>query len=315
MEDAAELRTALLGLRRAGGLPVAFAAVAAGGGRLRIVELSGHTTEALRGLSVASGTGLGGKAAALTRPQAVSDYRTARTISHEYDGAVAAEGLCSVLAVPVVVRRSVRAVLYGALREPLALGDRSLDAAVGAARELEQALAVGDARRRAEREAAGAARGSGPGAGGDAAARRGAAAWEGVRAAHGELRLLAQEVADPRLRERLHAVCARLAGASGGPGGSRGPGGPGGPLRDGAGTAPPPRVPAAGKAAPRPPLSPRELDVLAQVAAGATNADAARALGVRPETVKSYLRSVMRKLDAHTRLGAVVAARRTGLLP
>ncbi|MFJ6214103.1 response regulator transcription factor [Streptomyces sp. NPDC092296] len=277
MDDAAELRTTLLRLRRASGLPVAFAGLAAGGDRLRITELSGTATGALRGLAITTGSGLGGKAVALTRPLAVSDYRAARGISHEYDGAVGAEGLCSVLAVPVVVRRSVRAVLYGALREPLPLGDRTLDAAMGAARELEQALAVRDAQRRAEREAAAWA----------AAAPGSGAAWEDVRAAHGELRRLAQEVTDPLLRERLHGVCARLAAAG---------------------------SPAAGAAA-LPPLSPRELDVLAQVATGATNAEAAQLLGLRPETVKGYLRSGMRKLGAHTRLEAVVTARRTGLLP
>lgn len=62
-------------------------------------------------------------------------------------------------------------------------------------------------------------------------------------------------------------------------------------------------------------LTSREVDVLACVAMGATNAVAAQRLGLRPETVKAYLRSAMRKLGAHTRLEAVVAARRAGLLP
>ncbi|WP_181809726.1 response regulator transcription factor, partial [Streptomyces shenzhenensis] len=62
-------------------------------------------------------------------------------------------------------------------------------------------------------------------------------------------------------------------------------------------------------------LAPRELDVLAWVAAGATNAAVAERLGLRPETVKGYLRSAMRKLGARTRGEAVSAARRTGLLP
>jgi DNA-binding NarL/FixJ family response regulator len=57
------------------------------------------------------------------------------------------------------------------------------------------------------------------------------------------------------------------------------------------------------------------VDVLACVAAGATNGVAAERLGLRPETVKGYLRSAMRKLGAHTRWEAVVAARRVGLLP
>lgn len=62
-------------------------------------------------------------------------------------------------------------------------------------------------------------------------------------------------------------------------------------------------------------LAPRELDVLSWVAAGATNAVVAERLGLRPETVKGYLRSAMRKLGAHTRGEAVTAARRAGLLP
>ncbi|MEU8571317.1 helix-turn-helix transcriptional regulator, partial [Streptomyces pathocidini] len=64
----------------------------------------------------------------------------------------------------------------------------------------------------------------------------------------------------------------------------------------------------------RPRLAPRELDVLTCVALGATNAAAADRLGIRPETVKGYLRSAMRKLGAHTRLEAVVTARRAGLM-
>jgi DNA-binding CsgD family transcriptional regulator len=279
MADTPELQTALRTLRRASGLPVTFASTAAGGGRMRIVQLSGTVTQALRGLDVAVGTGLGGKAAALARPLAVSDYRTARTISHEYDHAVGAERLGPVLAVPVVVHRATRAVLYGALREPAALGDRALDAAVVAARELGQALAVQDARRQAERWLP-APRSAGAG---------GPAALEDIRVAHGELQALAREVRDPLLTSRLLAVCARLARVS--------------------------TVEERPPADPGVPLSPRELDVLACIATGATNAAAGVALGLRPETVKSYLRSAMRKLDAHTRMEAVVAARRAGLLP
>ena len=46
-----------------------------------------------------------------------------------------------------------------------------------------------------------------------------------------------------------------------------------------------------------------------------TPSEVANELGLEPGTVKSYLRSAMRKLDAHTRTQAVVAARRVGLLP
>ncbi|THA79604.1 LuxR family transcriptional regulator [Streptomyces sp. A0642] len=271
------MQAALLRLRRTSGLPVAFGGLLSDTRHARIAELNGAQTTALRGLVISAGSGLGGKAIALSRPCAVTDYASSRHISHEYDTAVAAEGLRSVVAVPVVVRRKVRGVLYGALREPLTLGDRTFDAAVAAARDVEQALAVRDEVRQllaVTREEVT-----------DPPAAPGA--WEDVREAHRELRALAPKVVDPALRDELLAVCGRLATAAG----ARAPRGRGFQL------------------------APREVDVLACVAAGATNAVTAGRLGLRPETVKGYLRSAMRKLGAHTRLEAVVAARRAGLLP
>lgn len=283
--EAVDVRAALLRMRRSGGLPVAFGGLLSGGRQLRISELSGTETSALRTLAITPGNGLGGKTIAMARPLAVTDYHASRVISHEYDQAVAAEGLRSVLAVPVVVRSRVRGVLYGALRQPMTLGDRPLTAAVDAARELEQSLAVRDEAHRLlavfHQPVSVDPR-----------------AWEEVRAAHGELRALAPRITDPRLRQALLTACGRIAAASGAAG------------RDDAGPDPLPRP-----AVPVSPLAPREIDVLAAVASGATNAAAARRLGLRPETVKSYLRSAMRKLGAHTRLEAVVSARRAGLLP
>lgn len=269
---AVEIGGALARLRRATGLPVAFGGlVESGRPQIRISELSGTTTAALRSLAVTSGSGLGGKAVALARPCAVTDYSSSRQISHEYDVPVAAEGIRAVLAVPVVVRRRVRGVLYGALRSAQPLGDRTLGAAVAAARDVEQALVVRDEARgllaAARPEPAGTEQGG---------------AWEQVREAHAALRALAPRIADPQLRAELLAACGLL-------------------------TAPP----RAGGVT----LAPRELDVLSWVAAGATNATVAERLGLRPETVKGYLRSAMRKLGAHTRGEAVTAARRAGLLP
>lgn len=298
--EAVEVRAALLRMRRSGLLPVAFGgllpagaggAPAPGGASaadgilagaavrgFRITETAGTTTESLRGLSIATGSGLGGKALAMARPCSVTDYRSSRVISHEYDAAVAAEGLRSVLAVPVVVHRRVRGVLYGALREAYTLGDRPVAVALDAARELEQALAVRDEARRLLSYA-------------QAPATADPRAWEQVRAAHVELRDLAGRIPDLYLRQELLGACARLAGALG-------------PVRERS----QPPVPTAQ-------LTPRELDVLAAVASGATNAAVATRLRLRPETVKSYLRAAMRKLGAHTRMEAVVAARGAGLLP
>ncbi|WNM31114.1 LuxR C-terminal-related transcriptional regulator [Streptomyces sp. Li-HN-5-11] len=270
-----EIRAALVRLRRATGLPVAFGGlVESGGPRMRISELTGTTTFALSALTVTSGNGLGGKAVALARPCAVTDYSLSRRISHEYDAAVAAEGLRSVLAVPVVVRRRVRGVLYGALRTAQPLGDRTLGAAVEAARDVEQALVV----REEARALLGAARPE-PAPGGATAG----VAWEQVREAHAALRALAPRITDPGLRAELLDACGLLTTVA----------------------APAEKVA----------LAPREVDVLACVAAGATNAATAARLSLSPETVKGYLRSAMRKLEAHTRGEAVAAARRAGVLP
>jgi DNA-binding CsgD family transcriptional regulator len=62
------------------------------------------------------------------------------------------------------------------------------------------------------------------------------------------------------------------------------------------------------------PLSPREIEVLHQLAAGRSNAEIARALFVAPGTVKAHLNHIFGKLDATSRLQAVAHAREFGLL-
>ena len=61
-------------------------------------------------------------------------------------------------------------------------------------------------------------------------------------------------------------------------------------------------------------LAPREIDVLAQVALGHSNQEAAVNLGLLPNTVKSYLKTAMRKLHASNRVQAITAAREAGLI-
>jgi LuxR family transcriptional regulator, regulator of acetate metabolism len=112
----------------------------------------------------------------------------------------------------------------------------------------------------------------------------GGGATEEIREVHAQLRRLAADPsAPPALRAQLRVLAEQLA---------RG-------RSDGAAAA----------------LSARELDVLAQVALGCTNAEAAKRLSLKPETVKSYLRSATAKLGAHTRHEAVAKARRARLLP
>lgn len=71
---------------------------------------------------------------------------------------------------------------------------------------------------------------------------------------------------------------------------------------------------AAVEAATGSPLAPREIDTLRLVAVGASNVEIARQLGLSPQTVKTYLRTAMRKLDVHNRTAAVHAARTARIL-
>jgi DNA-binding CsgD family transcriptional regulator len=63
------------------------------------------------------------------------------------------------------------------------------------------------------------------------------------------------------------------------------------------------------------PLSERELEVLALLASGRTNAEIARDLFVAMGTVKSHAGNIYRKLDARNRAEAVGRARELRLLP
>jgi len=63
-----------------------------------------------------------------------------------------------------------------------------------------------------------------------------------------------------------------------------------------------------------PSLTPRERDVLAQLAMGKSNRDLAKALGIAENTVKNHVRSVLEKLNAQSRSEAVVIALKAGLV-
>jgi DNA-binding CsgD family transcriptional regulator/GAF domain-containing protein len=267
------LRAELRQTQRLAGVPVVFAGIMSGD-RLILIDFLGTRTTAMRNLHVSVGTGLGGRVVAQRRPAAVEDYLSARTITHDYDRPVLAEGISSILAVPVQVQGRCTAVLYGAVRERMPLGDRAREALLSAGSRLSMTLSV-----QAEVDSRLAM----------AETRLGLqdlADLEEIRAVHAELRSIAHVVTDPELRHRLDAATGRLA-------------------RLGAPTTGPPAVR----------LSPRETDVLAQVALGHTNATVAERLSLAPETVKAYLYAIMRKLDAQTRHEAVVHARRLRLLP
>ena len=61
-------------------------------------------------------------------------------------------------------------------------------------------------------------------------------------------------------------------------------------------------------------LSRRELQVLEQIAKGDSNAEIAQHLGLTANTVKSYVQTLLTRLDARNRLDAVLKAQRAGVL-
>ncbi len=63
-----------------------------------------------------------------------------------------------------------------------------------------------------------------------------------------------------------------------------------------------------------PELTPREHEILLELAAGRTNKEIAMKLDIGEGTVKGHLKSILRKLDATTRTEAVARARGRGLI-
>lgn len=77
---------------------------------------------------------------------------------------------------------------------------------------------------------------------------------------------------------------------------------------------PPPVARALASRMPDSELSPRERDVLAQVAKGKTNKEIANLLGITEATVKSHVSTILMRLDASDRTQAVVTALQRGLI-
>ena len=284
-------------LRRDADLPVVFLGMGGQAG-VTIGEGIGLRPDGVRGITVVPGEGLGGRVLRDRRPAAVADYEAARTITDSYLEQVRNEGLGPLMAVPILSSiGETRMVLYGAHREQFEFGDRIRGVAMKLAGKAATELRIRDEvdrrigmahRSTAEiREA-----GEGPGS----------SDLERLRELHADLRAIAATTADPDARDKLLAASGGLAAM----------------LFPGVGDATAPGVErgaAAESAAEVPALTARELDVLAQVALGCTNAEAAARLSLSVETVKAYLRNASAKLGAKGRHAAVSRARVLGLIP
>ncbi|GAA2536248.1 LuxR C-terminal-related transcriptional regulator [Microbacterium mitrae] len=260
--------------------PVAFGGLIADG-EVQVKHVIGARTKFLEELRVVPQRGLGGQAVAEQRPRMTADYRSNPRITHDYDRQILGEGIATLLAVPVVVNGEARGVLYGGAWDPASMSGVVAAPAFQVAEELATELRIRDeVRRRLSRTNHGAPTGT------MTPAQR-----EELRESYAELRSLSASITDQALRARLEGIERRLAGISG--------------LAGQSTAAPATDIH----------LSPRETDVLACAALGATTAEIAAQLGLKQGTVKAYLGTAMGKLDASTRHAAVTKARLLGLLP
>jgi len=286
-EDALGLLTGQLGFDAAW-----VAERCAGGAQIRYTN---GTTPHLRGLTLRTGCGLGGKVFACGRPEVVDDYLSAAAITHDYDGAVAREGIHAMIAAPLYGSEGPVGVLLAGWRDERSAGDTATSLVETVARHAAHALNVGTY---AEQAAAEAARGEGA-----RVARQLNDSVGALLAAIGsEARDLRErpDVVDS-VRERLSEVERKAGEASGtllatmrslGISGDR-------------------DLPGAARRA----VTSREHDVLRLVTSGKTNVEIAAAMTLSPNTVKTYLRSLMQKLGARNRVEAISRGRDIGLLP
>ena len=277
--DQVLVERAVVALGRSSPHTVAFGGLAHDGA-VHVSAISGEHTQSIEGLVVREHRGLGGRAMVESRPRLALDYRTSRTITHDYDAAILGARIVTLVAVPVVVSGRPRGMLYCGSRRSAEIGGAIAQPTIAAADDLAAQLRLRDDldRRVATMPPADAR---------DAAALP-PAAREELRASYAELRSIAATITDPAVRDRLSRLEQRWAALA---------------RDDAVDDGPSAR------------LSPREIDVLACAALGATNAEIAATLALKEATVKSYLQSAMGKLDAGTRHAAVARARRAGILP
>ncbi|MFE4500508.1 response regulator transcription factor [Rhodococcus sp. NPDC056743] len=270
------LRAALRQLQPQTELPVLFGGCVSGNS-LTITGYVGTHSTILRNLEINAECGLGGRAIAEQRPGAVQDYANSSQITHDYDYEVGTERIESLMAVPVVVRGKTRGALYGGLRANLPIGDVVADKMMRASYSLAREIEIRDEvdRRVAMIDNAAV----------EQVSNREAKISETLTESFLALGEIAEGLQDKTLSAQVQAVEAKLRTLTA-----------------------PARIESAIV------LSPRETDVMRYVALGLRNAEIAERLSLSVETVKTYMRNLMAKLDVRSRHEAVVEARRHGLI-
>ncbi|GCB58400.1 DNA-binding response regulator [Rhodococcus sp. WS1] len=249
---------------------------------LTITGYVGTRSNILRNLKIDAECGLGGRAIAEQRPGAVQDYANSSHITHDYDYEVGTEAIESLMAVPIVVRGVTRGAIYGGLRANLPIGDVIAETMMRSSYALAREFEIRDEvdRRVAMLDTAAVEHGS----------NRDAQISEGLTESVLALGEIAANLEDMALSAQVLAVEAK--------------------LRALASPKPSANTPVANTVV----LSPREREVMGYVALGLRNAEIAERLSLSVETIKTYMRNLMGKLDVRSRHEAVVEARRQGLI-
>ena len=140
-------------IRDAAGADAGFVADVDDSSQAVIRWLAGNRTNSLQDLAVPIGQGIGGRVTALGQPVRVSDYVSARSITHQFDGVVSREAMSAMLAVPILRPAgetgsggapTVVAVAYAALRGPGEFGDDAVRAVQGVAAHASRALRLAE---------------------------------------------------------------------------------------------------------------------------------------------------------------------------
>lgn len=258
------------------------AAVAFGGLRTEhsvpITTSFGAQTDRLQSIVVRNSRGLGGLSWQTRSPRVVNDYALAGDITHDFDSQILGEGITALAVAPIVVGSQVRGLLYAGRRGRVDDRSGGFDTArlAGVASAVAQELRLRDLVD--ER-----------------------VAMQQAQAALAQAEVVARAAPDrpsALLRERLE----RVAAATSDPNTAR-------ELR----AILAPRGHAAPSSVPGD-LTERQRDVLELVACGLTNPQIATRLGLSELTVKSYLRALMARLGAGTRMQAVLFAQQRGLI-
>ncbi|MCW0194303.1 helix-turn-helix transcriptional regulator [Rhodococcus sp. 5A-K4] len=249
---------------------------------LTITGYVGTRSNILRNLKIDAECGLGGRAIAEQRPGAVQDYANSSHITHDYDYEVGTEAIESLMAVPIVVRGVTRGAIYAGLRANLPIGDVIAETMMRSSYALAREFEIRDEvdRRVAMLDTAAVEHGS----------NRDAQISEGLTESVLALGEIAANLEDMALSAQVLAVEAK--------------------LRALASPKPSANTPVANTVV----LSPREREVMGYVALGLRNAEIAERLSLSVETIKTYMRNLMGKLDVRSRHEAVVEARRQGLI-